>query len=129
LIEISDRVSCAVKALISCETFNDQQMSKVLEFLTIKMESVAATFRCRISNDFWEGEKPALFGGSRANGALSTCQKLVKAYAEKTVSMVSSPPSIPSEPTTVHKNAPESNKRTPQESPPLDSQSKKLKRS
>ena len=47
------------------------------------MESVAKTFHSRIPNNFWDGEKPALFGGSRANGALSTCQKLVKTYAEK----------------------------------------------
>jgi hypothetical protein len=81
-----------MKHLISRETFNSQQMSKVLAFLTATLESVAKTFHSRIPNNFWDGEKPALFGGSRANGALSTCQKLVKTYAESFTENASPPP-------------------------------------
>jgi hypothetical protein len=61
LVNISDRVSAVMKNLIFSETFNSQQMSKVLAFLTATMESVAKTFHSRIPNDFWDGEKPALF--------------------------------------------------------------------
>ena len=136
LVNISDRVSAVMKNLIFSETFNSQQMSKVLAFLTATMESVAKTFHSRIPNDFWDGEKPALFGGSRANGALSTCQKLVKTYAEKFTENASPPPQVaPSqadtEPNTVHLSdetektaVPKSNKRTFSDAVP---QSKKMK--
>lgn len=121
LIDISDRVSSTMKALISCETFDDPQMSKVLACLTKKMESVALTFDKRIPNDFWDTEKPALFGGSRANSALSTCQKLVKTYAEKFAAPIAAlpaianaapPPQVAADPKTVLKSAPKSKKRT-----------------
>ena len=118
LVDISDRVSATMKHLISFETFNNQHMSKVLAFLTMKMESVARTFCLRILKDFWGGEKPALFGGSRANGALSTCQKLVKTYAEKFTETASPPPpqvappaQAAAEHSTVQKSFPESKKK------------------
>jgi hypothetical protein len=125
-----------MKNLIFSETFNSQQMSKVLAFLTATMESVAKTFHSRIPDDFWDGEKPALFGGSRANGALSTCQKLVKTYAEKFTENASPPPQVATsqadtEPNTVHLSdktektaVPKSNKRTSSDAVP---QSKKMK--
>jgi hypothetical protein len=138
LVDISDRVSSTMKALISCGTFDDPQMSKVLACLTKKMESVARTFDRQIPSDFWDSDKPALFGGSRANSALSICQKLVKTYAEKfaaaktvavqpAVANASPPPQVAADPSTVHKSAPKCKKRAPQQ--PLDAapQSKKTK--
>ena len=67
-------------------------MSKVLAFLFATLESVAKTFHSRIPDNFWDGDKLALFGGSRANLALSTCQKLVKTYAESFTENASPPP-------------------------------------
>jgi len=132
LVDISDRVSSTMKALISCETFNDPQMSKVLTFMTKSMESIARTFDKEISNDFWESEKPALFGGSRANSALSICQKLVKTYSEKFAAPIATLPAMPpsqvaAEPNTVHKSAPKCKKRTPQQPSDVAPQSKKTK--
>ena len=123
LVDISDRVSCTMKALIACDTFNDQQMTKVLAFLTMKMESVASTFDRRISDDFWEDKKPELFGGSRSNSTLSTCQKLVKTNAEKFLPNVHK---VAVEPDTAKKTSLKSKKRTSQESD-VAPQSKKTK--
>jgi hypothetical protein len=88
------------------------------------MESVARTFFLKMNSykDFWEGQKPSLFGGYRSNGALSTCQRLVKSYAERFAE--NSPPapaqvSPPSEEAAENSIAlnipPQSMKRIPQE--------------
>ena len=112
-----------MKALIACDMFNDQQMTKVLAFLTMKMESVASTFDRRISDDFWEDKKPELFGGSRSNNALSTCQMLVKTNAETFLPNVHE---VTVEPDTAKNTSLKSKKRTSQESD-VAPQSKKTK--
>jgi len=123
LLDISDRVSATVKHLITFGVFNSNQMSKALAFLTFKMESVARYFVLNTHSlrDFWDGEKPFLFGGSRANGAFSTCKKLVKTYAERFADIspppvqVSPPSQVAAANSTVQKSPPQSMKRSPQE--------------
>ncbi len=115
LVEISDRVSCTMKALIACETFNDQHMTKMMTFLTKQMESIAITFDKRISDDFWEDKKPELFGGSRSSSALSICQKLVKTNAEKFATTASNVVQLTVEPNTAKKSSLKSKRRTSKE--------------
>ena len=77
LVDISDRVSATMKHLISSDTFNSQQMSKVLAFLTFKMENVARTFELNTHSlrYFWEDAKPFLSGGSLVQMELSALVK------------------------------------------------------